>query len=303
MSVPLLLVDGHNLLFRACYGTPAHIYSRDADQRQELTTQFMFFALLRKAINDELGAWPEVVVAFDGQHGADGRQQADAGYKANRPAAGDAPAPILALPDVKTGLDVFGITWIEIDDAEADDVIGTITAGVAQRDVLILSSDQDYCQLVRRGDPESGQVTLLNPAARSGRRWISPADVQARYGVEPGQFCDLRAICGDASDNIPGVRGVGARTAAALLAGGLHLEDLPDSGRLIGAKGATIRATWDQVLGWRSIIRMRTDLLLPLWPTGQRTVPLPRPAEVITKLGLWWRTPPAVGAQAQALPL
>lgn len=301
MSVPLLLVDGHNLLFRACYGTPAHIYSRDVDRR-ELTTQFMFFALLRKAINDELGAWPEVIVVFDGQHGADGRQQADAGYKANRPAAGDAPTPILALPDVKTGLDVFGIAWIEIDDAEADDVIGTITACVTQRDVLILSSDQDYCQLVRHSGAESAQVTLLNTAARSGRRWISPTDVLARYGVEPDQFCDLRALAGDASDNIPGVRGVGARTAAALLAGGLHLDDLPNSGRLVGAKGTAIRATWDQVLRWRSIIQMRTDLALPLWPTGRPSTPLPRPAEVITKLGLWWQTPPDTDAQTQALP-
>jgi DNA polymerase-1 len=52
---PLLLVDGHNLLFRACFGTPAQIMSRDQQDKRDLTTQFMFFALLRKGINDELG--------------------------------------------------------------------------------------------------------------------------------------------------------------------------------------------------------------------------------------------------------
>jgi DNA polymerase-1 len=64
---PLLLVDGHNLLFRACFGTPAQIWSRDPDDKRELTTEFMFFALLRRGINEELPGWPEVVVVFDGQ--------------------------------------------------------------------------------------------------------------------------------------------------------------------------------------------------------------------------------------------
>lgn len=63
-GVPLLLVDGHNLLWRACFGTPAQIWSRDDNGRRDLTAQFMFFALLRKGINDELRHWPEVVV-FD----------------------------------------------------------------------------------------------------------------------------------------------------------------------------------------------------------------------------------------------
>jgi DNA polymerase-1 len=78
-DVPLLLVDGHNLLFRACFGTPAQIMSRDASGKRDLTTQFMFFALLRKGINDEFGRWPEVMVVFDGQDGAAHRRDADQG--------------------------------------------------------------------------------------------------------------------------------------------------------------------------------------------------------------------------------
>jgi DNA polymerase-1 len=112
-------------------------------------------------------------------------------------------------------------------------------------------------------------------------------------------FPDFRALCGDTSDNIPGVRGVGAKTAAALLSGGLKLENLHASGRLSGSKGAAIMAAWPRILTWRSMIQMRTSLPLPAWPTGAATAPLPIPGEVITRLGLWHRvTTPAAPATA-----
>jgi len=289
-DVPLLLVDGHNLLFRACFGTPAQIMSRDPSGKRDLTTQFMFFALLRKGINDEFGRWPEVTVVFDGQDGAAHRRDADPGYKADRPEDPAALRPILALADVKAGLDMHRITWIEIDDAEADDVIATLTAAAARgRDVLIASMDQDYYQLLRDPGPDHGSVQVLNTAMRPGSRLIGPAEVTARYGITPAQYPDFRALCGDTSDNIPGVRGIGAKTAAALLSGGLKLEDLHASGRLSGSKGAAIMAAWPRVLTWRSMIQMRTSLPLPAWPTGAATTPLPIPAEVIARLGLWRR--------------
>ncbi len=298
-GVPLLLVDGHNLLFRACFGTPAQILSRDETGKRDITTQFMFFALLRKGINDEFSHWPEIVVIFDGEDGAAHRKDTDPGYKATRPEGPEALRPILALPDVKAGLDTFGITWVEIDDAEADDVIATLVTAHPGRDVLIASMDQDYYQLLRDPGPGSSAVRVMNTAMRPGSRMIGPAEVTARYGITPGQYPDFRALCGDASDNIPGVRGVGAKTAAALLSGGLILEDLPASGRLSGGKGAAIRAAWPQVLTWRSMIQMRTNLPLPASPTGAATTPLPIPGQVIARLGLWRRTAsPAAPATA-----
>jgi hypothetical protein len=126
--------DGHNLLYRACFGTPAQIWSRDPHDKRELTTEFMFFALLRKGINEELPGWPEVVVVFDGQDGSAQRKETDAAYKANRPADDEALKPIRALPSVKAGLDLFAITWVEITDAEADDVIATLAASCPERD-------------------------------------------------------------------------------------------------------------------------------------------------------------------------
>jgi DNA polymerase I len=293
-GVPLLLVDGHNLLFRACFGTPAQIWSRDSRDKRDLTTEFMFFALLRKGINDELPGWPEVVVVFDGENGSAQRKEADSGYKANRPADDEARRPIRALPVVKAGLDLYGIAWVEDSDAEADDMIATLAAACPDRDVLIASMDQDYYQLVRDAGPGQGAVLILNTARRPGNRLIGPAEVQARHGVTPAQFPDYRALAGDASDNIPGVRGVGAKTAAALLDGGLTLDDLPASGRLNGRKGVAITSAWEQVLTWRDMIRVNGHLPVPARTiTGMATTPLPRPADVIDKLGLWRRVPAA----------
>jgi DNA polymerase-1 len=291
---PLLLCDGHNLLFRACFGTPAQIWSRDEHDKRELTTEFMFFALLRKGINEELPGWPEVVVVFDGQNGSAQRKQADASYKANRPDGDNALKPIRALPSVKAGLDLFAITWVEIDDAEADDVIATLAASCPERDVLIASADQDFCQLLRDAGPGHGSVRVLNTARQAGSRLAGPAEVRAKHGVDPVQFADYRALAGDTADNIPGIRGIGAKTAGALLVGGLTLDDLPASGRLAGGKGAAITSAWQQVLTWRDMIRMNNQVPVPAGAvSGRATTPLPRPAEVIEKLGLWKCVPAA----------
>jgi 5'-3' exonuclease len=120
--------------------------------------------------------------------------------------------------------------------------------------------------------------------------------------VTPRQYPDFRALCGDPSDNIPGVRGIGTKTAAALLAGGLTLDDLPASGRLTAGKGAAAAAAWPQVLTWRTMIRMRTDLPLPASPARAATIPLPIPGQVIASLGLWHRTPPLAAGSPSASP-
>jgi len=285
---PLLLVDGHNLLYRAAYGTPAEVYSRDTPRR-DITTQFMFFALLRKAISANLTEWPEIIVVFDGEHGSASRLAVDPEYKANRDTSDSARRPLEALPDITAGLDLYSVAWIEQDDTEADDAIATLTASRGGRDVIIVSTDQDFYQLLAWPEPERGAVRILNTARHSGRRILDPAHVHDRYGVEPDRYPDLRALAGDPSDNIPGVTGVGITTARRLLADGLGLEDLPASGRLTGARGKAIRESWTQVLTWRSMIRMRADVPLPRAPTGEPTTALPRAADIIDKLGLWDR--------------
>src|SRR5262245_17279570 len=111
-ATPLLLVDGHNLLWSATFGFPAPIRSRD--KTRLLTGLFAFFALLRVAIREEVpGPAPEVIVVFDGEHGSASRRQQHEGYKAERPADGNALQPLRFLHDVKRGLDNCGIGWVE----------------------------------------------------------------------------------------------------------------------------------------------------------------------------------------------
>lgn len=277
---PLLLVDGHNLLWGATFGFPAEIRSRD--KTRLLTGLFGFFALLRVAVREDLPEPPEVIVVFDGQHGGSDRQEIDPSYKAQRPTDPAALAPIQFLPDVKRGLDHCGITWTELDHAEADDVIAALVHTTPPpRRILLMSRDRDYYQLV------TDRVSVLNTKMRSGHRHIGPAEVYARYQVTPTQWADYRALTGDPADNIPGVRGIGATTAATLLADGLTLDDLDESGRLDAGRGKAVREQFDLALKWRDMIRLDHTITVPVAPTGRVSPLLPRPADVIEALGLW----------------
>jgi DNA polymerase-1 len=282
-GVPFLVVDAHNLLWRGAFGFPAPVRSRD--KTRDLTAEFAFFALLGVAIRKELPTLPEVLVVFDGEHGSQERKEVATDYKANRILDEAALRPLRAIPHVQRALTAHGIQWIEVDTAEADDVIATLVATTARRQpdrqVWIMSSDRDYYQLV------TDRVRVLNTAMHPGRRHIGPAEVLDRYGVTPEQWPCFCALKGDTTDNIPGVTGIGAGTAARLLTGGLRLEDLPASGRLTGRRKTLVAGMWEQVLAWRELIRMRADLPLPLYPTGVVSPALPKPADVIERLGLW----------------
>lgn len=278
-NTPLLLVDGHNLLWRAAFGFPAEIRSRD--KSRDLTAVFGFFALLRVAIRDECPDLPEVLVVFDGEHGSDDRKQDDVGYKANRPANDDALKPILALPHVKRGLAVHDIAWIEVEDAEADDVIATLVHLEPQRPTRIFSTDRDYYQLL------TDRVHVLNTCMHPGKRHIGPAQVGERFGIAPVQWASFRALSGDKSDNIPGVTGIGDKTAARVLANGARVEDLLTSDRLTGRAGDRVRAQWEQLLTWYRMITMDASVLLPAKPSTIPSPLLPAPAVVVEELGLW----------------
>lgn len=287
-AVPVVLVDGHNLLWGATFGFPAQIRSRD--KTRDITGVFAFFALLGKTLRDhvtadaELGP-AEVLVVFDGEHGSAERATLDPAYKANRavtdPANDAARAPLLALPDVKRGLDLYDITWCEHDASEADDVIATIAteAADAGRDVLIYSRDRDFYQLL------SDRVAILNTTTRPPI--LRPAHIHTRYRVTPAQWASFRALTGDPADNIPGVPGIGAKTAAGLLADGLTLADLPTSGRLQTGRHRLVHTHWERAQHALSLIAMHTDLPVTVPLTGHPSPTLPRPADVIDKLGLW----------------
>jgi DNA polymerase-1 len=273
----LLLVDGFNLLWRAAFGFPAVIRN---PSRIDVTPVFAFFALLRSSCR-ALGGPVECVVCFDGEEGALSRQDVDPDYKRNR--ADVDVRPLEWLDDIKKGLDLIGVGWVESSTHEADDVIATIVRLSPGRPRSILSMDRDFYQLI------ADDVTVLNTVRTRSKALVTRVEVVSRFGVEPAQWCDFRALTGDPSDNIAGVRGIGLVRAARILAGGLTLEQARAAGRLVGAAGRTAEQTWDQVLVWRDMIRLRADVPLPNLPphTGVDGRDLPLAARVTEALGLW----------------
>ncbi len=205
----ILLVDGTNSLYRAFFalpplrapdGTPTH-------------AAYGFINMLTKVIREEA---PDcVVVVFDAR-GPTFRHELYGDYKANREAQPEDLA--VQFPIVRELVEAYRIPIATVPDFEADDVIATLVARAPKgAKVSIVSTDKDLMQLV------SDRVTLLDGVKD---RRFGPAEVEERFGVGPDRILDLRALVGDPSDNIPGVKGIGEKGAAKLIAEWGSLEDL-----------------------------------------------------------------------------
>ena len=159
-------------------------------------------------------------------------------------------------------LDALRIRFVEVEGYEADDVIATLTsqAVAAGMDVLVCSGDRDTFQLV--GD----QVTVLYPVRGvSELSRMDPGAVEARYGVPPALYSDLTALVGESSDNLPGVPGVGPKTAAKWLTTFGGLSALVAGIDQVGGKvGQSLRDHLDQVLRNRRLNQLVRDLPLPV---------------------------------------
>jgi DNA polymerase I len=201
----LLLVDGHNLVYRAFFAMPAL-----SNSRGEMTNAaYGFTSMLFKALNDTTPAY--AVAAFD-LPGPTFRHEKFPDYKAQRSRA---PAELRAqIPWARDVVQVLGIPIVEVPTFEADDVIGTLArkAEAAGLDVIIVTGDLDTLQLVTE------HIRVF--ASRRGISDIIIYDldkVRERYGFEPPLVVDFKALQGDPSDNIPGVPGIGEKTAMSLV--------------------------------------------------------------------------------------
>lgn len=214
----LLLVDGHSLAFRAYY---AFAKSREGGLRTTTgiptSICFGFLKSLLEVVQAETPA--AIGVAFD-RGEPTFRHEADANYKAGRP---ETPEDFIPdLQNLRELLRALGLTILELPGYEADDVLGTLAqqAVAAGYRVKILSGDQDLFQLVD-ADRGISVLHLSGAFAQRGRavppREFGPAEVAEKLGIRPEQVVDYKALCGDASDNIPGVRGIGPKTAVQLL--------------------------------------------------------------------------------------
>lgn len=201
----LMLVDGHSVAFRAYYALPDSV--RDGEGRPA-NAVYGFMNILFRVLQDRSPT--HLAVTFD--LGAPFREDFFAGYKAGRDMGPEDLEP--QVEKVRTLLDAFSIPIHEVERFEADDLLATLArqARSARLDVDVLSGDLDVLQLVGPG------VRVVAP----GKTFSEPvvydeARVHERYGVAPGQLRDWKALVGDSSDAIPGVRGIGPKSATALL--------------------------------------------------------------------------------------
>lgn len=232
---------------------------------------FGFFPLLRKT-HRELVPGSEIIVCFDSETAANPRRSQFPDYKAGKSYPREF-TPFDWLPAIYEGLERLSVLWCEARSWEADDDVATLVGGVEGRRAAIMSADRDFLQLVSR------HVRLITPT-----RTYRVADVVERYSIHPTQWCDFRALTGDPSDNIPGVRGIGPKRAAHLLHRRRKLETarVPENWW-----GRRVREEYKQVLQWRDLIRLHNDQHVGVNPLGRPTPELPKAALVCELLDLW----------------
>jgi DNA polymerase-1 len=253
--VKLLLLDGHSLAYRAFFALPAENFSTSTGQHTNAV--YGFTSMLINVLRDE--APTHVGVAFDVSRKTF-RAAEYPEYKAGRSAT---PTEFSGqVPLLHEVLDALRIRHVGIEGYEADDVIATLTHRAVEQghEVVICTGDRDAFQLV------SDKVTLLYPVRGVSEVWrMDPAAVTEKYLVPPERYSDLAALVGESSDNLPGVPGVGPKTAAKWLGqyGDLagivaHVDEIK------GKAGENLRAHLDGVLRNRRLNKLVDDLDLPL---------------------------------------
>ena len=265
MASSLILVDGSSYLFRAYHALPALTNSKGLNTGAVKGV----IGMIKKLIADYPDG--EVVVVFDAK-GPTFRNDMYADYKANRP-----PMPEELREQIEPIHEIIramGLPLLCVPGVEADDVIGTLAKEASDRGepVLISTGDKDMAQLV------NDHVTLVNTMTNT---LMDRDGVVAKFGIPPELIIDLLALQGDKVDNIPGVAGVGEKTALALLTalGGIdsiysNLEKVADL-EVRGAKslGAKLEASRDDAeLSYR-LATIKTDCDLSLAPDQLKTVP------------------------------
>lgn len=215
MAEKIVLIDGHSILNRAFFGIP------DLTNSEGLHTNaiYGFLNIMLKILDEEKPEY--LTVAFD-VHAPTFRHEMYADYKGTR-------KPMVEelrqqVPVMKEVLQAMGIRIIEKAGLEADDLLGTLSRRCeeAGMEVSVISGDRDLLQLA------TDHVKIRIPKTKRGGTEIEDyyaADVQEKYGVTPSEFIDMKALMGDASDNIPGVPSIGEKTASKIIAAYHSIEN------------------------------------------------------------------------------
>lgn len=204
---PLYLIDGSSYIFRAYYGIRADLSTSEGFPTNAV---YGFANMLLKFLREYEPRYLGIV--FDSE-GEVFRNEIYPEYKANRD---EAPESLkLQFPKIFELVKAFSIPMLAMEGYEADDIMGTIARAQKESKVVLITGDKDFCQLV------SENVTLVDTMRE---RVTGEREVRRKYGVEPGQMVDFFALVGDKVDNVPGVAGVGEKTASALISKYGNLE-------------------------------------------------------------------------------
>lgn len=216
MKETLLIIDGSSLLYRAFYAIP----SLTDSQGRPTNAVYGFLNMLLKLYEQLEPHY--VAVAFDKDKHTFRNDLYD-GYKATRKPAPDDLRP--QFPLIREVLECLGIHVLELEGYEGDDIIGTVARQMEARDfhIDIVTGDRDALQLV-----DENVTVHLTKKGITNMLAVTPDVMAAEYGYAPSQVVDMKALMGDTADNIPGVPGVGEKTAAKLIAQFQHVEALYD---------------------------------------------------------------------------
>ena len=283
-SPTLYLVDGYALIYRAFFAMIARPLTTRRGENTSAAwgvTNFLL-RLLERRRPDYLGWVHDMGVSF--------RHETYAEYKATREKLTQELQQDFdrSVERIEQILEAFGVPVVGVDGYEADDVIGTLaTAGVAQGlEVVIVSGDKDFYQLIGPG------VALLNPGrggpAAVEEHWVDQSNASNRLGVPPERVVDYLALVGDSSDNVPGVKGVGEKTALELLSTFGDLDAILANAERIAGKRAREAVVQHADLARlsRELVTIRRDVPVALDLEALRVRPpdVPRLTELFTEL-------------------
>ncbi|WP_405809759.1 DNA polymerase I [Streptomyces sp. NBC_01520] len=265
----LLLMDGHSLAYRAFFALPAENFTTGTGQPTNAV--YGFASMLANTLRDE--APTHFAVAFDVSRKT-WRSQEFPAYKANRSKTPDEFKGQVEL--IGELLDAMHADRFAVDGFEADDVIATLAtqAEAAGFEVLIVTGDRDSFQLI------TDNVTVLYPTKGvSELTRFTPAKVEEKYGLTPRQYPDFAALRGDPSDNLPGIPGVGEKTAAKWINQFGSFDDLVARAEEVkGKAGQNFRDHLDAVRMNRRLTEMVRDVELPKAPQELERAPYDRTA-------------------------
>ena len=258
MSDTVLIIDGHSMAFRAFYALPPDNFVTATGQHTNAV--YGFVSMLTRLLETEKPT--HIAVAFDvSRHSF--RTEEYPEYKGTRDATPEEFKGQVEL--IREVLDAMGIVSLSREGFEADDILATLAyrAGNDGATVLVVSGDRDSFQTV------TDNVTVLYPGTGPGDlRRMTPQAVEEKYGVPPHRYPEIAAIVGETSDNLPGVPGVGPKTAAQWINKYDGLDNLMARADEIGGKrGAALREHIDDVVRNRRLNRLLTDMDLEVSPS------------------------------------